>query len=120
MVQLTKQDQEDIEFDGIMRLVEGIILGVLDQISISGKWYPRDISLITLESKRQKLEEMRIWFKDDKWTIWLDIYCEYHGYNQRHIKHNFEQIRRKSVKYVNSRIKAKVLEVDKSPLTNSI
>jgi hypothetical protein len=109
MVHFTKQDKEDIQFDGYMRLIEGIVLSILDNVSISGKWLKKDIALVSLEKKRRVLEEMKLWFKDDKWDIWLNIYCEYHGYNERHIKKNFEKIRRNSVRYVNRRIKNKLV-----------
>lgn len=109
MVQLTEQDREDIRWEGLMRLVEDIILGVLDTVLISGKWTNRNIGLVALEKKRQKLEEMRLWFKDYKWSIWLSIYCDHNGYNKRHVKLNFEKIRRNSVKNVNKRIKDKLI-----------
>ena len=108
MAKLTEQDREDIQFEGLMRLVEGIILGVLDQVSISGKWYPRDIGFITLEKKRQTLEDLRVWFKNEQWDIWLNIYCEHHNYSARNIKRNFEKIRRNSVRYVNKKLKEKL------------
>lgn len=98
--------KKDYNYDGIMRLVGGILLLILDHISISGKWYPRKLSMKVLQEKRAKLEEMRLWFKTPAWSIWLNLYCDYHGRNERTIRKNFEQIRRQSVKYVNKRIKA--------------
>lgn len=45
------------------------------------------------------------WFKTKQWDVWLDIYCDYKLYNIFDIKRNFENIRRKSLRYVNSKIK---------------
>lgn len=104
---LTEQDKEDIKFGGVMRLVEGIILQILDNVSISGKWYPKDIGMDTLMSKKALLKEMNAWLKDWHWDVWVSIYCWHYGYNKRTIKKNFENIRRQSVKYVNKRIKDK-------------
>jgi len=106
------KDKEELRFEGLMRLVEGIILNVLDQCLISGKWENRDISLEALNKKRRILRGMLKWFRDPKWDIWLNIYCKWNGYNKRHIKKNFEKIRKKSVTYVNKRIKVKKGTVD--------
>lgn len=110
MVKLTEQDKEEIKFEGLMRLVEGIVLQILDRISISGKWHNRDISIISLVKKKEVLDDMRVWFKGYKWDIWLNIYCEYHSRNSRTIKKNFKKIRLQSVRYVNARIKKKMLK----------
>lgn len=98
--------------DGIIRLIEGILLEVLDKCSISGKWYPRDISLKTLKSKRATLKEMYKWLNDDKWQIWLGVYCEHFGRNHRTINKNYLRIRKKSIIYVNNRIKQKKCQLE--------
>lgn len=103
--------EEDVGLEGIMRLIEGILLEVLDKCSISGKWYPRDISLKTLEEKKRILQEMNRWLKGDKWPIWTDIYCDYYVRNQRTIHKNYLRIRNKSIRYVNKRIKEKKLQL---------
>jgi len=105
------RDEEEIQWHGMMALVEGIILQVLDNISISGKWYPRDISMKRLIEKRRLLRNMLKWFRDDKWQIWLSLYCNHKGYSDTVIRRNFEKIRKKSVKYVNKRIKKKKEEI---------
>jgi hypothetical protein len=99
---------EDIQIEGIHRLVDGLVLGILDKISISGKWYNRDISLKTLLQKKDILNEMKEWFKDPKWRIWVSIYCDFNNVNEGVIYDNFSKIRRKSVRYVNKLIRAKL------------
>lgn len=101
-------DKNEYNYEGLMLLVEAIILGVLDNILISGKWVNRDISLLTLVKKKRILFDMKKWFNDDKWDIWLSIYCEYKKYNKKQIKDNFEAIRKRSTKYVNKKIKHKI------------
>jgi len=104
---LTQVDKEDLQYHGLMRLVGGIILQVLDNCLISGKWYPRDLSMDVLKKKRKLLKEMLVWFKDPKWDIWLNIYCGWTGFDKRMIKKNFRKIRRQSEIYTNKRIKEK-------------
>lgn len=104
-------EERELDFDGVMRLIEGILLEVLDKSSISGKWYPRDISLKTLKQKKATLHEMYSWLRSDKWDIWLGIYCDHFTRNSRTIKKNYLKIRRKSMIYVNKRIKTKKLEL---------
>ena len=110
---LKKIDKEDVEYEGIMRLVEGIMLHVLDSVSISGKWLLKDISMKTLLAKKQTINEMREWMKGEQWAIWVGIYSEHNKYNNHIIKRKFELIRKESIKYVHQRIKAK-MEKDKA------
>jgi len=100
-------DKDEIEYQGCIRLIEGIILRVLDDISISGKWYNRDLSLNILKKKRTILRQMLKWFRHQNWDILLDIYCNYIGINKKNIKKKFERIRKESVRYTNIRIKEK-------------
>ena len=44
---MTKEDREEMKYEGVMRLVSGIILHVLDMVSISGKWTNKDIRITT-------------------------------------------------------------------------
>lgn len=98
----------EFHWDSILRMVEGLILGVLDKVSISGKWYKRDIRLETLIAKRRLLRRMKGEMLSKNWDIWLDLYCEHFSRNKYGIKKNFEAIRKKSVKYVNCRIASKL------------
>lgn len=102
---LTESEQFDVIYGGYMRLVEGIVLQVLDSISISGKWDDRNLSIITLKGKRKKLREMKQWLSDKRWDVWLDIYTDYYGYKKISIKKNFHKVRGKSVTTVNKLIK---------------
>lgn len=104
---LTNEELFDIQYAGCMNLIEGIVLHVLDSITISGKWYPRDIGMETLLAKKDKLNEMCRWLKGTQWDTWVQIYAEYNHFNHRFIKRRFELIRKKSIKYVNKRIREK-------------
>lgn len=96
---------KEYQWDGIMRLIQGIVLLIYDKVAISGKWKNKDISDKALGKKLLVLEEMRIWLKSRKWRIWLSIYCEHYGGNSRTITKNFEKIRRSSVRHVKRRIR---------------
>ena len=102
---IKKEDKEDVEWEGIQRLVEGIVLHVLDSVAISGKWYPRDIGMKTLLEKRKKLREMGKWMKGWQWDVWVSMYCENKNFVPNIVKKRFEAIRKESTKYVNKRIK---------------
>ena len=98
--------KDAIEFESLMKLIEGIVLLVLDHVSISGKWYPREnISMETLLKKKGLLTDMGKWMKTEDWNIWTGIYSEYSKANRYYIKKKFEKIRKESMKYVNTRIK---------------
>ena len=106
-----KQDRDAlskdaIEFNALMKLIEGIVLLVLDHVSISGKWYPREnISMETLLKKKGLLTDMGKWMKTEDWNIWTGIYSEYSKANRYYIKRKFEKIRKESMKYVNIELK---------------
>lgn len=107
---IKKEDREEMGYEGVMRLVEGIVLHVLDAVSISNKWYPRDISMGTLLIKKQKLNEMRIWMRGWQWSIWVNLYAQHNRYSSHLIKRRFESIRKKSIHYVNKRIYEKNIQ----------
>ena len=100
-------DRDEFEWGGIMRLVEGVVLHVLDQISITKKWTNKDISMRTLLAKKKTLKELREWMRGWQWSIWVNIYAEHNRYNNHQIKRKFELIRKKSVRIVNKRIHEK-------------
>ena len=68
---------EDLEYSRIMGLVDGILLNVYDSVAISKKWDKRDISMVTLQKKKDMLLYFKDYFKTDNWDTWTDIYCEY-------------------------------------------
>ena len=83
---IAKYDKEEIEFEGLMRLVAGIVLHILDKVSVSNKWKNKDISMKTLLAKKETLEEMRKWMNAWQWGIWVGIYAEYNNFNSKMIK----------------------------------
>lgn len=109
---IKKEDRDEVEFEGIMRLVDGIMLHILDNVAISGKWLLKDIGMKTLLSKKKILGEMRDWMRTWQWDVWLNIYCQHNNYDNHLVKRRFELIRKESTKYVNNRIKNKI-EKDK-------
>lgn len=110
MKRLTEKEKEDVKWQAMMRLVETIILQVLDEVSISGKWYNRkNISSETLLKKKRALYEIGKWTKTKQWDTWISIYTEYVDTNRKNIKTKFEKIRKKSQRYVNKRIKEKII-----------
>ena len=102
----TEREKEEIKWQATMRLVEAIILQVLDEVSISGKWYNRyNISMMTLNKKKEALYEIGKWMKTKQWDTWCSIYTEYVDTNRTNIKRQFEKTRKKSQRYVTKRIK---------------
>ena len=99
---------EEIQMEAMYRLIEAILLGVLDNVSITGKWKNRDISMTTLMKKKEKLLEMKDYLETEGWRIWLGIYCEYFHRSQLKIDRNFKKICRKSLYHVNKRIREKI------------
>lgn len=108
---IKKEDREEFEFEGIMRLVDGIMLHILDSVSISGKWLLKDISMKTLVAKRKTLRNMGKWMKTWQWDVWINIYSQHNSYDNHLIKRRFELIRKESVTYVNQRIEDKIKKV---------
>lgn len=104
MQNLSDQDREDMEWGGILRLIEGILLHVLDMVSISGKWKKRKISMKTLLLKLHTLKETGKWMKTWQWSVWVNIHSIFNNGDSRFIKKRFENIRRKSIKEVKRRI----------------
>lgn len=102
---LSEEELFEVQYGAYMRLVEAIILRVYDDITISGKWKNRQIGLETLLKKKDKLQGMNSWLNDWKWDTWLDIYCDYYGYNKKSIHRTFLKKRLISIKQVNKRIK---------------
>lgn len=102
---VNQQDIEEIQWDATMELVGGIVLHVLDKVSISGKWHNRNIGIDTLLAKRKTLQEMQKWMKTWQWNIWVNIYSQHNKYNGNVIKKRFESIRKKSYSYVSKKIK---------------
>ena len=104
---MTKEDREEMKYEGVMRLVSGVMLHILDMVSISGKWTNKDIRIITLLEKRRILFNMRRWMKGWQWSIWVNIYAEYNRYSSGMIKKRFHSIREDSIKEVKKRIHEK-------------
>ena len=107
---ISQYDRDDIQWDGVMRLIEGILKHILDNVSITPKWGNRDISMITLLAKRDKLLELGRWMRGWQWSIWVNIFAEDNGFNSKTIKRRFEAIRKKSIQHVNQRIMKKKLK----------
>lgn len=101
---LDKTDIEELQFYSRMKLVEGIVLHILDSVSISRKWKNKNISMKVLLAKKHTLQEMHKWMKTWQWSIWVNIYSEYFEHNNKLIKKKFENIRRRSISEVNKRI----------------
>lgn len=101
---IKKEDREDLEWEGLMRLIEGIVLHVLDVVSISGKWYPRHISMHTLLAKKNSIRDMQKWMRGWQWDTWLNIYTDSNNYSSNLIKKKFNNISRASIRYINQRI----------------
>jgi len=111
---IKEEDRENYEYDGIMYLIEGIMLHILDAISISGKWPPRHIGTKTLLAKEELLEYYKEWMKGWQWPIWVSIYAQHNGYQPNMIKKKFNTMRNKSLRYVKKRIKEnKIQDEDK-------
>lgn len=104
-VEEDKELQEELEIEAMYRLIDGILLNVLDMISISRKWDHRKIGLSTLHKKKSLLIEFREYFKTVGWSTWLGIYCEYFVKNKYSMKKRFENIRLTSMKEVNRRLR---------------
>lgn len=104
---VNKEDKDEIQFEAYMRLVEGVVLHVLDSIAISEKWINKDISMETLLLKKSKIKEMREWLKGWQWETWLNIYAQHKKIGMSLIHRKFIRILNKSNKYVNERIKIK-------------
>lgn len=104
---INELNQDDIEFEGVMRLIEGIVLHVYDKIAISNKWVNKDIGMKTLLTKKKTLKELGKWMKTWQWDVWVNLFSEHNRYNPKSIKKKFEAIRKKSVSHVNKRIKEK-------------
>ena len=104
MERISKYDKEEIQFEARMRLIEGIIKQVLDEVSISNKWKNKDISLVTLLHKRKILRKTGQWMKTWQWRIWVNIWSEHNGHNNKEVIRRMESIRKRSVKHVNARI----------------
>lgn len=103
--ELNELDREQLRWESLMRLIEGIMLLVLDHVSISGKWYVRkNISMKVLREKESLLLELEGWMKEENWNTWAHVYGEYSNADYKYIKKNFEKIRKKSLKYVKKRI----------------
>jgi hypothetical protein len=103
-----KYFKTELQTEGIFRLIEAILLQVLDKVLVSGKWTKRDISLATLEKKLETLKEMEVYLKSDNWDIWVRVYSDYYKTVPHNIKRNFEKLRKKSEKLVRERIKSKL------------
>ena len=102
---------EDLEYSRIMGLVDGILLNVYDSVAISKKWDKRDISMVTLQKKKDMLLYFKDYFKTDNWDTWTDIYCEYFCKNKYILKKRFEYTRQQSMRAVNRRIKLKPMNL---------
>lgn len=96
-----KIDKEFDNFDGYVRLIEGILLGVLDQISISGKWANRVKTRSMIDRKRAMIDNVKKWLKEEGSDIWIGIYARESGISAKQIKNSFKRVIRRSVKYLN-------------------
>ncbi len=95
------EDKELDNFDGYIRLIEGMLLGVLDQISISGKWANREITRSMIDRKRAMITIIKAWFKEEGSDIWIGIYAKETGISAKQIKNSFKRVVRRSVRYLN-------------------
>ncbi len=102
---MKRRHKIDISIDGILRLIEGMMVYALDKASISTKFRNKIQNRRTLNAKRKQILEVKDWVGSENWSIWLGIYTTETGINERRIRKNFEKTVKQSLNYTTRALK---------------
>ena len=97
---------KEVQLEGILMMIEGMLLYALDKADISTKWHNRKKNAPMVAHKLQQVREVKDWVDSDNWHIWLNIYCRETGVNEKAIRINYKKIVKDSLSYI-TRLKHK-------------
>lgn len=90
----------DITMEGVLRLIEGMMVYALDKASISTKFRNKKKTKKVVSQKRREVIETKEWVGSENWHIWLNIYCQETGVNEKRIRNNFKKAIKNSLNYL--------------------
>ena len=95
-----KYGKGEITLEGILRMIEGMLIYALDKASISTKFKNKKKTRRVISDKRKQVLETKEWVGGENWHIWLNIYSTEAGVDERRIRNNFKKRVKVSLAYL--------------------